>query len=77
VAGGDPSIIYFTAQKNGDKIKNYKLKSPVTAAKISPNGQFMAYAVGNDWAGGINSMCKYEPKILVHVLLEEDIVVKK
>jgi mRNA export factor len=59
VAGGDNSIIFFTAQKNGDKIKTLKFKAPVTAAKLSPNGSFMAYALGNDWCQGLHGLGKY------------------
>ena len=77
VAGGEPSMIFFTAQKNGDKIKQYKYRGPVTAAKISPNGKYIAYALGNDWHGGINSISKFEPKIYVHEIVEEDINVSR
>jgi hypothetical protein len=76
VAGGEQSLTFFTAQKNGDRIKMYKFKAPVTAARLSPNGNYMAYALGNDWTQGLNGMGKFDPKIVVHVMLEEDSIKK-
>lgn len=54
----------------------YKYKAAVTAAKLSPNGSYLAYALGNDWTQGLNGMGKSDPKILVHVMLEEDTMKK-
>lgn len=76
VAGGEGSTCFYTAQKQGDKIKNYKYRNAVTAAKISPNSNFMVYALGNDWCSGLGSIGKIEPKIYVHVMLEDDLVKK-
>lgn len=46
----------------------------MTIAKFSPNGRFLAYATGNDWSGGIGTLGKFEARVYVHNMLDEDVV---
>ena len=57
-AGGDGKIIFWDiSQKN--KIKEFCYNNqPVTACKISPDGNFLVYALGNDWSEGVWGMEK-------------------
>ncbi|KRX10954.1 WD40-repeat-containing domain [Pseudocohnilembus persalinus] len=52
-AGSDGKIIYWDINKK-QKIKSFQYgNSPITCCKVSPDGQFMAYALGYDWHGGV------------------------
>jgi WD40 repeat protein len=61
-------IFWDLEQKN--KIKDFSyLGQPVTKSKVSPNGMYVAYALGNDWTEGVWSLEKrLQPKVAVHVV---------
>jgi len=42
---------------------------PVTKVKVSPNGQYLAYALGYDWTEGVWGIeKKIIPKVAVHII---------
>lgn len=73
-AGGDGCINYWDYEAK-NKIKSFNFKgAPVTRAKISDDGQFMAYALGYDWQKGIWGMDpNVKPRICVHAITENEL----
>jgi len=72
-AGGEGNIFFWDyGQKN--KICTFSFKSvPVTRAKMSPDGQLLAYSLGYDWAKGIEGYMSYKPKVCVHIMQENEL----
>lgn len=67
-SGGDGTTNYWDYIKK-NKAKGFLYnKVPVTAARISPQGHFMAYALGYDWSMGVWGLetVNYRPRIVVH-----------
>lgn len=75
-AGGDGTMSYWDyVKKNKAKGFNYN-RVPVSAARISPKGQFMAYSLGYDWSMGVWGLdsVNYRPRICVHAIQENELV---
>ena len=52
-AGGDGKMIFWDFMQKNRIIEFAYAGVPVTKAKISPDGNFVAYALGYDWSEGI------------------------
>jgi hypothetical protein len=65
VAGGQPSITFYAIERK-DMLKEFKLKTAVSAAKCSPCGKYLAYATGSIWIQGLKELGMYETKIFCH-----------
>ena len=64
-SGADGTMHYWNhAQKNKIKSFNYN-SNPVCCASVSYGGNYVAYALGNDWHMGPEGE-KWRPKIAVH-----------
>jgi mRNA export factor len=73
-AGGDGTMTFWDyEQKN--KIKTFNFKGvPVTKAKVSHDGQAIAYALGYDWQKGIWGIDpNIKPKVCVHMIAENEL----
>lgn len=73
-AGGDGTMTFWDyEQKN--KIKTFNFKGvPVTKAKVSEDGQAIAYALGYDWQKGIWGIDpNVKPKVCVHMISENEL----
>ena len=73
-AGGDGTIIFWDiALKN--KLSTLSLHpTPITAAKMSPDGKFLAYGVGYDWAKGIEGSKSIKTSLNFHFMQPADVV---
>jgi len=73
-AGGDGDIIFW------DLVSKNKLTTlscrpmPVTAAKMSPDGSFLAYGVGYDWSKGIEGHQSFNSRLHFHEMQPNDVV---
>jgi mRNA export factor len=73
--GGDGTTNYWDyVKKNKAKGFTYN-KVPVTAARISPQGHFMAYALGYDWSMGVWGLdsVNYRPRVAVHSIQDVEL----
>ena len=69
-AGSDGSM-HFWDYESRSKIKTLSYGgNPICAAKVSPTGDMIAYALGNDWHLGQEGLNKWQTKIGVHKILE-------
>lgn len=73
-AGGEGNIFFWDySAKN--KITGFSYgKVPVTRVKMSPDGTLMAYALGYDWAKGIEGYMSHKPKLAVHMMQESELI---
>jgi len=63
---GADGTMHFWNHKTKSKIKSFSYNSiPVCYSAVSRNGNFIAYALGNDWHVGPEGE-KWQPKIAVH-----------
>ena len=57
-----------------DKIRTMMFnRNPIISAKVSPDGHYLAYALGNDWHMGHEGIGKWNNKLCVHELTKEDV----
>ena len=69
-SGGEGKMIFWDImQKN--KIKEFTFANePVCKARVSPDGNLIAYALGYDWSEGVWGLEKnFKPKVCVHSIL--------
>jgi len=72
-AGGDGSVYFWDIPLRG-KIANISCPAtPITAAKFSPNGKFLAYGIGYDWAKGIEGSKSIKPKLRIHTTQDPEL----
>lgn len=70
-AGSDGNMHFWDFEaKNKIRSLNYA-GIPICAAKVSPKGDMIAYALGNDWHIGQEGS-KWQPKIGVHMITEQE-----
>lgn len=72
-AGGDGNLIFwdFTAK---NKINSLGFNGvPVTKARVDPTGNLCAYALGYDWAQGIEGYGKFKTKLGCHVIQNDEL----
>jgi mRNA export factor len=71
-AGADGVVHYWDYEaRNKIKTLNYG-QQPVCASVISPKGDMMAYALGNDWHLGQEGINKWPTKVGVHPITENE-----
>jgi len=76
-AGGDGILHFWDSQKK-NKIKQFQFEGvPITQTRMDPNGSFLAYSLGNDWARGIQSHMTQHSGIFVHVMDESELIFQK
>lgn len=44
--------------------------APVSEARFSPDGNWIAYSLGSVWEHGLNELGLYKPGVFVHLLKE-------
>jgi len=65
-AGGEGNV-YFWDSFRKDKIGQINCNNvPVTKAKLSPDGQYLAYATGYDWGQGIQGDKSHKTSVRFH-----------
>jgi len=65
-AGGDGKIVLWDIPAR-NKITTFSCHpAPITAAKLSPDGKYLAYAFGYDWGKGIEGAKSMISKLHVH-----------
>ena len=73
-AGGEGSIHFWDSQRK-DRLKTLSFSGvPVTKAKLNDNGTLLAYALGYDWAKGIEGAHSYNNSISVHKIQPNEYV---
>jgi len=76
-AGGDGSWSVWDKNKMSRPHEQSGLGLPVTAVKWSPNGLVLAYALGNDWAKGVQSSKAQIPvQLRLHRVTRNTLVAK-
>lgn len=72
-AGGDGNLVFWDyVQKN--KINGHSFNGvPVTKARLDPTGNLCAYALGYDWAQGVEGYGKYKTKICCHIVQNDEL----
>jgi len=75
-AGGEGCISYWDYEKK-NKIKTFNYKGiPITRAKVSPDGNYLAYALGYDWSKGIwgwDPIAQANKKICIHYIPDSEL----
>jgi len=75
-AGGNGKLHFWDYQVK-TKTSTIDTKGiPITRAAYSPDGEFMAYASGYDWAAGIEKSMLYKTNVYVHPIKPEDLAKK-
>lgn len=64
---GSDGTVNFWDFNVKNKIKSLAFTAPITHAKVSPQGEFIAYGLGNDWHIGTEGN-KWQPRLGVHRL---------
>lgn len=73
MAGDDNNITYYDYQHKTEH-KKYKFDAPISVARFSPNGEFVAYSLGSVWRNGLNDIGKYQPRLMVHKIETTDTI---
>jgi len=47
--------------------------APITAAKYSPDGKYLAYAFGYDWAKGVEGAQSIKSKLHIHTIQSSEL----
>ena len=72
-AGGEGSVIFWDF-KVKEKIKTCDYRpNPVVQAKMSPDGKYLAYALGYDWAKGVREDMSFHNNIALHVMQDNEL----
>jgi len=70
---GDGKMHFWDTKKKA-QIAEFDFKgNPVTKAEIDPTGKFLAYALGYDWARGIQGYQSHPSKVCVHVMEDKEL----
>jgi len=72
-AGGDGTVMFWDIPARNKLTLLSGSPAPITAAKYSPCGRFVAYAFGYDWAKGIEGSKIIKPKLHVHTTLSDEL----
>lgn len=73
MTAGSDGIIYFWDYEAKNKIKTLSYGgNPVSCAKVSQKGDMVAYGLGNDWHLGQEGVGKWQTKIGVHLVTENE-----
>ena len=73
MTAGSDGVMSFWDFKARNKIKSFSFGlNPICDAKVSPSGQLVAYALGNDWHVGPEGIGKWQPRIGVHVVTDQE-----
>ena len=71
-AGADGGLHFWDYEaKNKIKTLNYG-NNPICAARVSPRGDMIAYGLGNDWHLGQEGLNKWQTKLGVHPIAENE-----
>jgi WD40 repeat protein len=72
-AGGDGYMQLWDYQAR-NKIKQIGFaRTPITCAKVSPSGDMVAYALGNDWHMGSEGIGMWKNKLAVHYIKDDEL----
>jgi mRNA export factor len=67
MTAGSDGCMHFWDYDAKNKIKTLSYAgNPICTARVSPNGDMVAYGLGNDWHMGKDGLNKWEVKIGVH-----------
>ena len=77
-------VWFFTAGADGglniwdfllkEPIREMKfLKNPITTAKVNDSGELIAYALGNDWHMGAEGIGKWNTRLAVHYISDNEL----
>jgi WD40 repeat protein len=73
LSAGSDGVINFWDFKQRQRIKQFSYGSkPVCCTSISANGSWIAYATGNDWHIGQEGVGKWQNRIGIHVITEQE-----
>lgn len=72
-AGGDGYMQLWDYNAR-NKIKQFGYaRVPISCAKISPSGDMIAYALGNDWHMGPEGIGQWKTKLCVHYVKDDEL----
>jgi hypothetical protein len=74
VTGGGNNMMKFWNHQSKVPLGGWRTKAPVTAGCFSPCGNYLAYAVGDNWGMGVHGMYEYYEgeRIWVHKVCDQD-----
>ena len=73
MTAGSDGHMYFWDFEARNKIKCLTNGGqPICTASVSPKGDMVAYGLGNDWHIGSDGNGKWQPKLGVHVVTEQE-----
>ena len=70
-AGSDGGM-HFWDYEAKNKIKTLNYGMPICCAKVSPKGEMIAIALGNDWHVGAEGASKWQTKLGVHAITDNE-----
>jgi len=72
--GGGEGKMYFWDAKQKNKVAEFDFRgNSITQVEIDPTGKYMAYALGYDWARGIQGYMSQPSKVCCHVLQDREL----
>ena len=72
--GSGAGKMHFWDAKEKNRIAEFDFKGvPVNQVEIDPSGKYMAYALGYDWARGLQGYMTQPSKVCVHVLQDREL----
>lgn len=72
MTAGSDGVMSFWDYKARNKIKAFTYGSPLCCASVSPSGSMVAYGTGNDWHIGEEGVGKWQNKIGVHIVADNE-----
>lgn len=72
--GGADGFLLLWDYQARNKIKQFGFgRTPMTAGKMSPSGEMLAYALGNDWHVGPEGISQWKTKLAVHYVKDDEL----
>jgi len=76
-AGGNGVLSFWDFDSKSAITSHGQGDVPITRAKLSPDGVYIAYAQGYDWERGIYGYQSYTPKVIVYHIQQNELVYQK
>jgi len=71
---GSEGNLFFWDYEAKNKVKSFHFNNvPISATKMSPDGNFLAYALGYDWHKGYEGMDSSKPRLCVHYVKDAEL----
>jgi mRNA export factor len=71
--GGDGTSYFWDYEAKNKVVFFQYNKRPATAGQVSPSGELLAYALGYDWHMGAEGHGRWQPRVCVHVIKDQEL----